>query len=549
MSHLTQSHKQELSEDIDPLSISELIDVVCQDPLQLVCQAVNGEWLQDTDTLPEASPTACADIGYHALFLLDSKAPSMRKGYVEERITEVSDQIIDNFISPPPNPWMIPSTSGLVRSELVKRLTTRTVPARIPTTQILIVKNEFLAIKSGNRGSTCQMPQTIITYVESVIKGFTDLDFDSLDPDFANSIANRLRVIEPFVKKLAHAQTTSEWINYQSLAESSATWTAEGNAWPLSRLAVITKERKDNVNIHQQIALADPDRNADAAHKEQNQSDCQELATIFGDLRESFNQAMTKKKDLLKEFSKCKEEYKKSSTISRDDALKYEQDLQDERFNLLKLKNLNMEYEEFHQMVCEQIKWCESFVKVSSDGTRSRIETLDHEINRLQELRHQEVARQEKLKVCEKDLEMVLWAERGTAEEIKTQLKKSEEAATERVKRAEKAKSSAERFHKKVNELHLEVQEEIKGAVDYFQELLKVLAVDCHAAYLGAGKFLAFEALQNEKVYRTEKKVKNKAIQAVIEAESEEQSAYQGTVDRANRARRLDFFCYFSDLR
>jgi hypothetical protein len=65
------------------------------------------------------------------------------------------------------------------------------------------------------------MPQEIITYVESVIQGFMKLDFDALDSDFALSLANRLRVMEPFVKKLAHVQTTSEWINYQSLAASS----------------------------------------------------------------------------------------------------------------------------------------------------------------------------------------------------------------------------------------------------------------------------------------------------------------------------------------
>ena len=230
-----------MSEDIDPLSISELIDLVCQDPLQLVCQDVNGEWLQDTDKLPEASPTACADVGYHAFFLLDSKAPSMRKGYVKERITEVSDPIIENFTSLPQNPWRIVSKSDVVRFELVKRLTTRTIPARIPTTEILKAENEFRAIASGYRGSTCQMPQKIITYVDSVIKGFTDQDFDALDPDFAKSIANRLGVIVPFVQKLAHVQTTSEWINYQSLAESSASWIPEENAWPLSRLATMTK--------------------------------------------------------------------------------------------------------------------------------------------------------------------------------------------------------------------------------------------------------------------------------------------------------------------
>ncbi len=100
------------------------------------------------------------------------------------------------------------------------------------------------------------------------------------------------------------------------------------------------------------------------------------------------------------------------------------------------------------------------------------------------------------------------------------------------MKRAEKVTSSAERFDKKVNELHLEVQEEIKGVVDYFQELLNVLAVDCHAAYLGAGKFLKFEALQKEKIYQTEKETMKQASDAAEEAESEEQNVDKRFVPR-----------------
>jgi hypothetical protein len=167
----------------------------------------------------------------------------------------------------------------------------------------MVVKNEFLAIQTGNGGSTCQMPQTIIEYVESVIKGFTDLDFDALDPDFVKSIATRLRAIEPFVRKLAQMQTTSEWINYQCLAESSARWSTE--VLPLSRLAALTKtERKQSVIIHEQIALADPDRKVTAEFKETIQMECKELAEIFEDLREYFNQAMTKKEVLLQELFK-----------------------------------------------------------------------------------------------------------------------------------------------------------------------------------------------------------------------------------------------------
>ena len=143
---------------------------------------------------------------------------------------------------------------------------------------------------------------------------------------------------------------------------------------------------------------------------------------------------MTKKEVMLQQLFKCKEEYTNSSHSSKVDASKYEKDLQDERFNLLKLENLRMEYEELHQMVEEQIKWCKSFVKASSDGTSSRIATLEHEIKRLQELREDELARQKKLKECDEDLDKVLKAERLKADQSMQQLTKSEKDAAERVK-------------------------------------------------------------------------------------------------------------------
>ncbi len=493
--------------------------------------------------MPEASPTACADVGYHALFLLDSKAPSTMKGYVTERITSVSDQTIDNIISvpisPPHNPSGIRVKIDQVRGELNTRLTvyTRAIPPRIPTTEIEKVKNDFQAIESGNRGSTCQMPQEIITYVESVIQGFTKLDFDALDSDFALSIANRLQEMKPFVKKLAHVQTTSEWTNYQSLVESTRDWSPQ--VLTLSGLAAVTKDRKENVKENVQIALADPTQMAkDAAYKAGSKRKCQELPKIFGNLCESFDQAMAKKRGLEQELSTCKEELRESSNRCKVDASKYARDLLNEQANLRNLKTLIKEYKELHEMMCEQINWRQSFVKASSADTSSRLETLNHEIERLQKLREDELARQKKLKKCEEELHSVLMDEKRKAEETKVQLTNIEKDATVMVERAEKAKSSAERFHKNVDELHLKVQEEIKGAVDYFQELLKVLAVDCHAAYLSAGKFLAFETLQTEKLYQTESETLNKASDAAVEAISEEQVGYQGTVDRANRARR-----------
>jgi hypothetical protein len=58
------------------------------------------------------------------------------------------------------------------------------------------------------------------------------------------------------------------------------------------------------VIIHEQIALADPDRKVTAEYKETIQMECKELAEIFEDLREYFNQAMTKKEVLLQELFK-----------------------------------------------------------------------------------------------------------------------------------------------------------------------------------------------------------------------------------------------------
>ena len=66
----------------------------------LFCQDVDEQWLGDSDKLPRASPTSCADVGYHAMFLFDVCAPSMRPAYVKDRI-KVSDAAVDNFISTP----------------------------------------------------------------------------------------------------------------------------------------------------------------------------------------------------------------------------------------------------------------------------------------------------------------------------------------------------------------------------------------------------------------------------------------------------------------
>jgi hypothetical protein len=543
----------------------------------LVCRDVDGHWLPDADKLPRASPTSCADVGYHAMFYLDICASSMRETYVTERI-KVSPAAIGSFASTPKTlgpptedpstfdqvlselevspvaigststpetlspPTEYPSTFDQVRSELGERLTaaTRDEPARISTVQLQKVKTAFLAIEPENESSTSRMPQYIISYVDSVIQEFEARDFDALDPDFALSIANRLEVIEPFVRALAHVQTESQWINYKSIADPELNWS-------VSVIASMTKDLQGAVQLHEDILLLKPNTaDMSKGDKDDNKKECMELANLFDSLHKVFDQARTKKGDLEQQLHKCEEECSKSFNSAKEAALGYDRQLQDEKSNLHKLETLNKECEAFHQMVCEQIKWCKSFVAASSVDIRSRIETLDHEIQRLEALRKQEINRQDRLTKCDEHLDRVLANERTRAEGSKETRASVTRAATERVACAEKAVTSSGRFQTKLISLHQEVQQEIKDAVSYWQELLKALVVECHAAYLGAGKFITMQALLTEKNLKASKQTHENKYRAKIELEQLEDTDLEDTVERAEQARRsVFFFCYF----
>ena len=136
--------------------------------------------------------------------------------------------------------------------------------------------------------------------------------------------------------------------------------------------------------------------------------------------------------------------------------------------------------------------------------------------------------------------------ERTRAEGSKETRASVTRAATERVACAEKAVTSSGRFQTKLISLHQEVQQEIKDAVSYWQELLKALVVECHAAYLGAGKFITMQALLTEKNLMASKQTHENKYRAKIELEQLEDTDLEDTVERAEQARRsVFFFCYF----
>jgi hypothetical protein len=511
----------------------------------LVCRDVDGHWLPDTDKLPRASPTSCADVGYHAMFYLDICASSMRETYVKERI-KVSPAAIGNFTATPktlaPSTFQstteYPSTFVKVRSELGDRLTaaTKDEPARISTDELQKVKDAFRAIEPENEGSTSSMPQSIISYVETVMQEFEARDFDSLDPGFALSIANRLQVIEPFARAIAHVQTESEWINYESIADPEQNWSLEA-------IASMTKDLQDAVQLHEDILMLKPNTaDMSKSDRDDNKKECMELAKLFDSLHKVFDQAKAKKGDLEAQLQKCEEECNKSFNRAKEAALGYDRQLQEEQSNLRKLEALNNECEAFHQMVCEQIKWCKSFVAASSADIHSSIETLDLEIQRLQALRTQEINRKDNLTKCDEHLDRMLANEKTKAAVSKGKRVSATRAATERVACAKKAVTSSGRFQTKLISLHEEVQQEMKDASSYWEELLKALAVDCHAAYLGAGKFLTMQALITEKNLKASKQTHEKTYQAKMELEQLEDADLPDTVDRAEQARRSVFF-------
>jgi hypothetical protein len=136
--------------------------------------------------------------------------------------------------------------------------------------------------------------------VESVIQELKD--FDNLDPDFVLSIANRLQLIEPFVRALAHVQNASEWINYESITDPGVECDRLNDQGPEGCWI-------DAVQIHEDVLLFKPNTyDMSKGDKDNNKKKCLELVNLFDSLHEIFDQVRTKKGDLEGQFHSCKDQ-------------------------------------------------------------------------------------------------------------------------------------------------------------------------------------------------------------------------------------------------
>ena len=128
----------------------------------LVCKDPGGVILADTNRLPLASATACADFGHHALFFFDIEPDSMKQKHVRQKISKVSSTTIDEFVCTPRKyiglgnyDGVYPKAFETFREELAERLKadTRVVPPKLSTARLEEVKNKFASLEENDQSS------------------------------------------------------------------------------------------------------------------------------------------------------------------------------------------------------------------------------------------------------------------------------------------------------------------------------------------------------------------------------------------------------------
>lgn len=253
------------------ISASGLPGASEQDSLaSIVCRDGDGRILADTDTLPAASATLCADVGYHAEYFFDIRPTSMRQMVVKDRI-KVSQASIDEFVKTPEmlGAWPhqsqasqeYPSSYATMRSELDKRLkaATEKVPAALSPARLEEAGAAFRTIHNGAKGDKDEddgdtdedacgsnLPVVYARYAEEVAEEIKTKDFDSLDPSFPDNTASHLLAMAPFVKELARIQSPSEWVNYD-------TPTNHADDLCIGEIVSDLKDRESSLKLHVSI--------------------------------------------------------------------------------------------------------------------------------------------------------------------------------------------------------------------------------------------------------------------------------------------------------
>jgi len=258
----------------------------------VIVRDVDLRFLADAEVLPESqNANACSDVGYHAMFFFDMVAPSMQQTFIKKQIV-VSPAAIEDFANTPCNLGVLPrdALSELtncpdayvhIRDELDARLTagTQQVPERLSTAPLDSTHAVMYGLKEDNASN---LPLTIALYVKEIVEEIQSTTFDSLDPNFARTVASHLEKLRPFVKLL----TRSEWTNYQTL-------TSHPEDWSVAEIVTKLQDRQSALKLREAVLLCDPSgpsAKMDQKAKKENEIECEEFADDFAALHAIFEQ-------------------------------------------------------------------------------------------------------------------------------------------------------------------------------------------------------------------------------------------------------------------
>jgi len=344
-----------------------------------------------------------------------------------------------------------------MRTEMTTRLTecTKAVPAKISAADLEEVMQVFLLLASKRDGHQCKskLPGEVSDYAQELIEKIQTSKFDALDPDFPTRISKHLAELKTSIEALVLLQTEVKWINYE---------TKTNHCEDMSVHDITSKEKKGQEYVfkyqdsHLYIVQTTKEE------KDKTIGECEELAARFDALHDIFERAQKTRLDLSEKIIEHQDTFDKSLLQASEANARFATIKEDEKKNLAQLATLDVEHKYLREMVYDQVKWCQNFVKLSVSESQVKINSLDFEIERLKALKEQEVDRRNNLEKCGKHISKVNEAEGKLAEVYNAKRSSAQVDAQQRVDRSGEGASQSAQFVKRLEALHFEVQRELQ---------------------------------------------------------------------------------------
>ena len=531
----------------------------------IICRDVEGRELEDHMKLPAAKITTCADFGFHAEFFLNLDPPSMRHCAIKQKLC-ASEEAIDQLVKTPGilGDWSVVRLGAVKAYEGIgKEMRARLLEVKKPSPPVLstepigTAKAQFEAL-GGSR-----MAKRLSDYASEASEEILSKDISSLDETFPQKIASPLTAMLPFVKRLEQVQEPSEWVSYNSttthpdgftlgrivsrLAEclqSSTVYVSSesGESVRKERECLLINDRvlacgtfgmvQEDVELMKESTTA-----MTSDEKKLLREECEALDPLHQALHAVLSDTWEKQRALEEMDRQCKQECDEFLGMAKDNAMIFEQTLKEAKADYEAIDRLQGESSELHQLAREQIQSCTACIEHAMKHTSAKIESLDIEIKRLEAAKKAEAQRLIRLQAGRKRVDSAKSEEEARAQKFAQEIELAKSNAAERLKTGAKGVESSKRLVKRLEELSKQVQLDFESALTYGTEVLKSIAVDCHAAFLGQGKFLAIKDQKLKRTLKRHGEALGRAKESLEDAASLEDYELPSTVADADRAR------------